>query len=162
MKAKATQLAKIEAAAAAARLAETLQVLKQPHRHGSNNPLRESALGRFVDDHRLGVELYNAAEEYRVLVYRWRMAAGVQVPKWVREEFRGSGNGVDEDRCAENIAEWKSEIRHCETALKCAGLPPFHAAQSMIFDDITPVLWFVAPLRRALMRLAIERGKFSF
>src|ERR1019366_6486642 len=98
-------------------IAEKNVVLGQPHRRGRLSEMRECALGRFVEDYKCGVECYNAGHEYMCLVYKWRMASGINVPRWFREEFGGSGAEMSGDRLssfAEDVKEWKREIKRCE------------------------------------------------
>jgi hypothetical protein len=148
-----------------ARLSETFIVLRQPHRMGDDNPLRECALGRFVEDYKCGVECYNAGHEYMCLVYKWRMACGINVPHWVRQEFGGREADMDGDALAnfaEQVREWKGEIKRCENALKVAGLPSYRAAIAMIFDGVDPYPAAREPLKRVILQLAIDMGKFPY
>jgi hypothetical protein len=57
-------------------LAEARTVLGQLHRRGSASQLRESALGRFIEDYGCLQAWYEAAEDYRVLTWKWQLAAG--------------------------------------------------------------------------------------
>jgi len=158
-------LLKIKEAQDAARLQERVQVLSQPHRRGDSSELRESALGRFIIDSGAGIECFHAADEYRCLVYKWQLATGIHVPAWVREEFGGSGEEMDEDRLkdwAEKIDDWNAKRKDCEKALKAAGLTAFEAAQRMIFQDIMPENVIVQSVKRALLSLGIELGKFPY
>ena len=158
-------LLKIKEAQDAARLQETVQVLSQPHRRGDSSELRESALGAFIIDSGAGIECFHAADEYRCLVYKWQLATGIHVPAWVREEFGGSGEEMDGDRLkawAETIDDWNKKRKDCEKALKAAGITAFEAAQRMIFEDFKPDNSIVLPVKRALLSLAIELGKFPY
>jgi hypothetical protein len=146
-------------------IAEKFTVLHQPHRMGRLSEMRECALGRFVEDYKCGVEVYNAGHEYMCLVYKWRMACGINVPRWVRQEFGGPESQMDGDalaKFAEHVREWKSEIKRCENVLKAAGLPAYRAAVAMIFDGMDPYPAVCAPLKRAVLQLAIEMGKFPY
>src|ERR1019366_5146114 len=128
-------------------------VLEQTHRCGRMSEMRESALGRFVEDYKCGVECYNSGFEFMCLVYKWRMASGINVPRWFREEFGGSGAEMSGDRLSSfssDVREWNREITRCKNALKAAGAPAFKAAISMIFDGVDPHLGVCAPLKRAV------------
>jgi len=162
---RGSTLLKIKEAQDAARLQETVQVLSQPHRRGDGSELRESALGRFIIDSGTGTECFHAADEYRCLVYKWQLATGIHVPAWVREEFGGSGEEMDDTRLkdwAETIEEWNKKRKDCEKALKAAGITAFEAAKRMIFQDVKPSDEIALPVKRALLSLAIELGKFPY
>jgi len=140
-------------------------VLSQPHRRGDSSELRESALGRFIIDFECGIECFHAADEYRCLVYKWQLATGIHVPTWVREEFGGSGEEMDNETLklwAEKIDDWNAKRKDCEKALKSAGITAFEAAQKMIFEDLVPSGAISLPVKRALLSLGIELGKFPF
>jgi hypothetical protein len=146
-------------------IAEKITVLTQPHRRGQLSEMRESALGRFVEDYKCGVECYNAGHEYMCLVYKWRMACGINVPHWVRQEFGGPEAQMDGDalaKFAERVTEWKGQIKRCENALKATGLPAYRAGVAMIFDGLEPYQAVRAPLKRVLLQLAIEMGNFPY
>jgi hypothetical protein len=161
----------------AQRLQETVQVLAQPHRRGDDSDMTD-ALGLFVRIHCTHVadgrkvcerELYDGGNDYFRLVYRWRVATGVPVPLRLAEgETKDAG-----PRDGETLADWEKrlndenherllKIKRCEEAMKCSGLPGFHAAQDLALDGKFPVDSVVGPVKRALHSLAMELGRFPF
>jgi len=155
----------LQEAEAAKRLAETLTVLAQPHRQGDTSELRESVFGRFVLQHKCGRECYEAGKEYLILVMRWRMAKGVTVPKWVREEYGGSGGGDVEDPEAfrEVVEGWDAHIKECKSAMIRGGMfQGFRAANSLILDDREVWSDMLHPVKRAIHALAIELQRFPY
>ncbi len=136
---------------------EKQAVLAQPHRRGRFSPLRESVFGCFVEDQNCGMECYEAGCRYMVLVYRWRMASGISVPIWVREEFGGKGSGLDDDALrdfGETVAAWKKEIDGCKRALSSAGLWARSTVNAMIFEQLHPAPQHIAAAKQGLIALA--------
>ena len=140
----------------AKRIAETIQVLAQPHRRGYDGDMA-CALGTFVRLQDCGRRCYDAGKLYRVLVAKWRQAKGI--PERDVIELEGKhGGGVLPDGVIET---WFERIRECEEAMKCSGLPGFRAANAMILDDIPPPVAQYGPVKRAIFQLAICLGLFT-
>lgn len=152
-----THLLALQEAEAAKRLEATLQVLSQPHRRGDSSELRESALGRFVLDYECGRECYEAGLDYFRLVYKWRRAKGIQNLVYL-DEVVGVGDG---DLDGESVEQWFARIKECEFALRRAGMSGFRAANAMILEDAPPSV-SIHPVKRALLSLAIEMGRFPY
>ncbi|MCI0598718.1 MAG: hypothetical protein L0Y60_04225 [Beijerinckiaceae bacterium] len=136
---------------------EKQAVLAQPHRRGRFSPLRESVLGCFVEDHDCGSECYEAGWRYMVLTYRWRMAAGISVPVWVREEFGGKGTGLDGEALRDfgaTVAAWRKEIDGCRAALQATGPMSRGIVEAMLFDRLYPVPLHIAEAKQGLVALA--------
>ena len=146
-------LKQIESAEAAVRLAEQAQVLAQPHRNGSRSPLRECALGRFVEDYGCGSLCYDAGEAYRVLVYKWRKANGIP-QSYTIADFNGGSGDLD----PEQVRKWMIRIYDCNKAMAPVGTPGYLATLALILDDKEPVPWISAKVKRALEKLGIELG----
>ena len=162
---KKTTLLALQEAEAAKRLEQTLTVLAQPHRQGDTSELRESVFGRFVLQHKCGRECYEAGKEYLILVMRWRMARGVTVPKWVREEYGGSGGDdmQNPDEFREIVEGWAKNIKDCESAMRGAGRwQGMKAANSLILDDREVWADMLHPVKRAIHALAIELQRFPY
>jgi hypothetical protein len=160
-----TTLLALQEAQDAKRLEATVQVLSQPHRRGDSSELRESALGSFVLDYACGRECYEAGWDYAVMVYRWRMVKGVQVPKWVREEYGGSGGELDfnsAEAFREAVEDWGEKIKECESAMKCFGKSTFEAVNSLIFENKSCQKNLIASVARAIHSLAICMGRFPY
>jgi hypothetical protein len=84
-------------------------VKNQPHRKGSDSPLRESALGRFVHDYGLARELYDAGLHFAQVRGLW--LAAINAPR--DERHGGSGGEIDketEDRWRDSVADWRKEM----------------------------------------------------
>jgi hypothetical protein len=97
--------------------AEMRVVLAQPHRRGSRSQLRENALGRFIEDNRLRMALYNAGREYGALKSKWRAAKGAPMP----DRLGGSGADID----AAIVIAWGRTIVRCEDAvMSCRSIDP--------------------------------------
>jgi len=148
----------------ALRMEQMIVGLAQPHRGGSESKLRESALGRFVEDYQCGGECYRAGIMYNRLVWKWRLATGAKVPQWVKDEFGGSGgpgedcDDSDASEIAERIKEWNATIRQCDSALKAV----LNEARAMIFEDLEPSPKIATPLKRGLLDLCIALGLFPY
>ena len=145
---------------------EKQTVLSQPHRNGSTSQLRASALGCFVEDYECGIECYHAGREYMIVVWKYRLAVGVPVPQWVREEFGGSGAEMDA-KTAENFADtvknWRSTVVRCRNCLQRDGIGTYAAVEDLIFKDIKPsVAKVIKRVKHILHELAIELGKFPY
>lgn len=140
-------------------------VLAQPHRQGRLSELRESALGRFVEDYQCGIECYNGGVQYMLLVYKWRLASGISVPIWVREEFGGTGSLMDANSLAnfaDTVRNWNLTIKGCERVLSLAGHPVSMAARRMIFDNCDPRHNLAPAIKRSLVRLGKKLGRIPY
>jgi len=154
----------------ALRMEQMIVGLAQPHRGGSESKLRESALGRFVEDYQCGGECYRAGMMYSALVWKWRLAVGADVPDWVRAAYGGSGRSAGapdpdkEKEHAQDVRDWLREIRECDRALKAITPRPtvFDAARAMILDDREPSPSIAAPLKRGLLALAVAIGLLPY
>lgn len=139
----------------AARLVETQQVVAQPHRRGDDG-IMVDPFGVFVRMRKCGVLCYEAGQEYIMLVAKWKRATGLP-QRWLSDE-KGSGGELEDGV----IDRWFAQIKDCETAMKCAGMPAFRATQNLILDDVFPEANIVQPVERAVTNLAISLGKFRF
>lgn len=155
--ASSTSLTRLEEIERAKRLAETIQVLSQPHRKGDASDMTDP-LGLFVRIHKCGRECYDAGWDYYRLVYRWRRAKGIPNPVRLDEISNAAAGELE----TSTVDEWGAKIKACENALKCAGLFGFNAAQALLLDAVFPEERAAGPVKRALHRLAIELGKFPF
>lgn len=135
---------------------ERNQVLNQPHRRGDTSQLRESEFGSFVLRYRLRQECYDAGIEYLAVTRRYRSA--IQAPR-VSALREPSGFSGEEDH--EKVRKWDAKIKEIELAMKCAGLPAFEAARSLILDDKSVPEHLVAPVKRVLLQLAIACGAMA-
>ena len=160
-----TTLLVLQEAETSKRLAETVCVLAQPHRRGDNSELRESVVGRFVMDNKCGIECYHGAHDYLCTVMKWRIAKGVWVPAWAREEFGGSGaemDGKSQEAFERRVLDWGKTIRDCESAMKRSGLEAYRAADKLIIDDIEVTEALIPRVKTALHALAIQLGRFPY
>ncbi len=140
----------------AKRIAETLQVLSQPHRRGYDGDMA-CALGTFVRLQDCGRRCYDGGKLYKLLVAKWRRAKGIPQREVIDEEgFHGGG-----ELLSGTVQDWFERIRACEEAMKCSGLPGFRAANSMILDEVPPPLEQYDPVKRAIFQLAICLGLFT-
>lgn len=138
------------------RLKETLQVLAQPHRRGDDSDMAD-ALGTFVRRGGCGRCCYEAGQLYIRLVAKWRKAKGIPQREMIDDEGVHGGGELDDAI----IEGWGKTIRECENAMKCSGLPGFHAAQALVLDDLPPPHNLYGPVKRAVIQLAISLGVFT-
>lgn len=88
---------------------EISTVLAQPHRHGDRSPMAESAIGRFVIQHAMQRELYDAAIQYAKTRGMWLAVMGA--PR--AEKHGGSGRDVPEElahRWRDDVADWRKAM----------------------------------------------------
>ena len=140
----------------AKRIAETLQVLAQPHRRGYDGDMACS-LGTFVRSQDCGRRCYEGGIIYKKLVAKWRRAKGIPQREVIDEEGVHGGGEL----LAGTVEDWFERIRACEEAMKCSGLPGFRAANAMILDDVPPPVEQYGPVKRAIFQLAICLGLFT-
>lgn len=144
-------LAQMVAARVEAADAEKAVVLAQPHRRGDKSYLRGSALGRFVDDHKLRIELYDAGNKYGALKNKW--LAAIRAPRDVR--MGGSGRDV----AMEVVNAWGVEIFEMELAIMRAGVAAVGLVEDLsVFDSGEPVGEQIQFAARGLVCLAIHCG----
>lgn len=140
----------------ALRLAETVQVLAQPHRRGYDGDMA-CALGAFVRQQDCGRRCYEGGKLYKLLVAKWRRAEGIPQRERIEEEGTHGGGKLED----EVVNGWLEQIKACENAMKCSGVPGFRAANAMILDEIPPQPEQYGPVKRAITQLAICLGLFS-
>ena len=148
----------IDDAEAAQRLAETAQVVDQPHRNGERSELAESNFGKFClsqFDTDQGRSVYDAGIDYMLIVYQWRRAKGIPVPVRLLEIANSKGGDLDKDI----VEDWLDMRKDCECAMKIAGFIPFRLAHNLILDDMPFYAGFNPQVRCALMALSRELGK---
>lgn len=108
-------------------------VLNQPHRRGAPSPRDqrcESALGRFCIRMKLRSELFQAGEEYRAAIRRWRLAKGLPV-----EGAHTLGTG--EDATPELIARLYRAMVDAQRALvDDAGYRGHQAVRALVVEDL--------------------------
>lgn len=138
----------IDAAERENRLRETKHVRDQPHRLGDGSVLPESALGRFVKAHELGMDTYTACMSYFRAWHALCAITGVPTPVRLDET-----DHTGEELTDEAIAGLKETVKFCEDELYRAGVPAFKSAKSLICYD-TEVVWErVLPVKRVLISL---------
>lgn len=144
-------LAQMVAAQIAAADAEKAVVLAQPHRRGDKSYLRGSALGRFVDDHKLRIELYDAGNAYGTLKNKW--LAAIRAPRDVR--MGGSGRDVD----MTIVNAWGARAFEMESAIMRSGVAAVGLVEDLaVFDRGEPVGEQIQIAARGLGYLAIHCG----
>lgn len=108
-------------------------VLAQPHRRGSRDQRCENALGRLVLRLKLRPELYDAGEEYRAIVARYRAARGV--PIGLRVVTPGP---TREDQDAALARARTDNLRRriilCEHDLKADGIQALLTVRTLVLD----------------------------
>jgi hypothetical protein len=157
---------------------EKQTVLAQPHRGGtitrhavsddcsielgSLDQKRESALGRFVDDH-AGLwtgkdELdaaYEAGRKYWALVHRWRSMN--DIPEAIRLA-EGAGTELDESEQRELNAKLKHKIDHAKNAIKRYGMVAFLTTRDLCLEEVDPHPLHIGLVKIGLDILALEFG----
>jgi len=135
---------------------EKLTVLSQPHRRGElEDQKQESPLGRFVIQHSLPSELYDAALEYAGMVrcfYAARLpAAAIKGIPQLPADDRGSGNGVSPEK-----AVWlEKELSRIEAPLKTVSLAGFSALRMLAVHEREIALGVETAAANVLYHLAI-------
>src|SRR5205807_4915839 len=138
---------------------EKQTVLAQPHRRGDRSDMTDP-LGVFVrfqwpqDKQDQARRCWEAGWKYVALVAKWRRVKGIPQTAWLEDETPSLGGEMDEKR----IAEWGQEIRQCEEAMKCSGLPGFYAAQHLLLEGISPSEHVYGPVKLPVTQLAISLG----
>lgn len=152
-----------EAVADAARLVETNQVAAQPHRRGDRGYMTDG-FGTFIqrefkgiDERETGRKCWEAGQKYITKRARLRRVKGVPCKVLLEDESPSNGGELDEA----TVEGWREEIARCEAAMKCSGLPGFHAAENLVLEDVPPELHLYGPVKRALVQLAICLGTIS-
>jgi hypothetical protein len=142
---------------------EKLQVLAQPHRRGNDGYMTDG-FGTFlrrefwrVDEIDLQRQCWDAGQSYIRHVARLRRAETIPQRALIEDETPSNGGVLDE----EVIAEWRREIKRCEFAMKCSGVPGFRAANNLVLEDVPPEVKLYGPVKRAIIQLAICLGVIS-
>ena len=151
-RAQRSTVAALEAIERDKRLQNMSVVLSQPHRQGNTDQRCESALGRFCLKHRLAREIYDAAEEYRGVVNRWRAAKGI--PMELRQGIGSGGDGPSED----TVRGWSKRILLMERALNRASNEARHAVCQIVLDGFELGADQVEHGKIGLFALADEMG----
>lgn len=147
-KARKSIVQAIDAAERENRLRETKHVRDQPHRLGDGSVLPESALGRFVKAHEIGMATYTACMGYFRAWHALCAITGVPTPVRLDET-----DNTGEELTDEQVKELREMVKFCEDELKRAGLPAFKSAKGLVCYD-TEVVWErVLPVKRVLISL---------
>jgi hypothetical protein len=136
---------------------QTIAVVKaQPHRQGSSDPLRESAIGRFVLQYAMEREVYDAALHYATVKGLYRSA--INAP---RDEHHGGGGGGEIDLATET--RWKEDSAHWRWVMVDAGgKAAADIVDMMALDHKDPPLSFDRlAVMSALRALGIATGKMA-
>lgn len=105
-------------------------VLAQPHRKGLTDQRCENALGRFCIRMKLRSELYQAGEEYRNAIRRWRLAKGLPV-----EGAHSLGSG--QDASPEQVARlFRAMVDAQRVLVEDAGFRSHQAVRALIVEDL--------------------------
>jgi len=158
----------------AARAAEIAAVVAQPHRRGSYDPKRESALGRFCDDFKpfpLGDHCYRAGVRYAEIIGEAKTAQGFPVPGYEPPE-RGYWEQCAKPNCDKRdprssvclcSAQARKELalmrlRDADAILAAIfpGLP--WQMYRLCFNSLDPAPQESDPLRRGLTALSDAWG----
>ena len=131
-------------------------VLAQPHRRGSRSQWRESAFGRFCDDHKLREEIYDGGNAYSDLLRRWRAAKGV--PTELRLGMGRSGQGPS-DATVEAWTQRLGSIRL--NVVLSAGAGAWLAVELLVVDGIELPKSCTRDAIMGAGALAIEMGNMS-
>lgn len=123
-------LAAIERAEKAQRMAETITVLQQPHRRGSNATECASALGRFWLAHKFDRVMLQAGEEYGAVVRRWRAVWGLKDASVAAD---GASTGLGPS--AATVRSWRATIDRVENRLVRASPEIRFAINRLCLDD---------------------------
>lgn len=140
--------------------AETMSVaLAQPHRKGSEDPRRATALGRFCADHRpvaLGNHCWLAGVRYAEIVREAKNAQGFAVHGWAPGD---GGYEILDDRQLEARKELSlMRLREAEATLR-AIMPRLPGAmERLTYDELDPSPYDAGVLVHGLVALAIEWG----
>jgi hypothetical protein len=109
---------------------EKITVLKQPHRRGDADQFCESAVGRFVLQHKLPRAVYDASQEWAGLI-RHHYAAKTETQPLVQ---LGVGNGLG---VTTKKATWLTEqILWIESSLRQLSPLGFRAARDLAVYEI--------------------------
>ncbi len=119
-----------EAARLCREAGERATVLAQPHRRGNYDQLCASALGRFVLNHKMRRELFEAGEEYAGTVRRWRAAKGIPEP--FLNSARGNGVGPS-DEAVERLEQRVTAMRSC--VARESGVQALKWLDVVVLDD---------------------------
>ena len=137
-------------------------VQNQPHRRGSLDQKRESALGRFVDDHRKAwadnddaEAAFLAGNKYWALVHRWRALNDIPESTRLRE---GEGAELSEDELRKLNQSLKCKICSAESAMRRFSVIGFAVTRSLCLEDREPHVIHMAVVKIALDALALEFG----
>jgi hypothetical protein len=127
-------------------------VRAQPHRMGSPSPLRESALGRFVEAYSLASEVYAAGIVFVTVRGMWDAAIGA--PR--QERHGGSGGEIDE----ETQDKWAKQLADGRRAMRDNGGEDGMKWAMLLLEDVDlPSNANVLPVIAALNGLARAMGK---
>jgi len=137
-------------------------VKNQPHRKGSDDPLLECAIGRFVYFNKLAKALFDGAMEYHELHRRYAAAWGA--PTDVR-----LGGGGEYDPLSATVRGWGRTIDRCDAVFKLAvGLADQGAFARFQFalsrdEDVPPRyrLAMIAGLRAVAIELQKMDGRLG-
>ena len=137
-------------------------VQNQPHRKGSLDQKRESALGRFVDDHRRAwadnddaEAAFLAGNKYWALVHRWRSLNDIPESTRLRE---GEGAELSEDELRKLNQSLKCKINAANSAMRRFNAIGFAVTRSLCLEDKEPHAIHMAVVKIALDALALEFG----
>ena len=131
-------------------------VLAQPHRRGNRSQWRESAFGRFCDDHKLREEIYDGGNAYADLLRRWRVAKGV--PTELRLGMGGSGEGPSDA----TVEAWTQRLGSVRlNVVLTAGASAWLAVELLVVDNIEIPKSCTRDAIMGAGALAIEMGNMS-
>lgn len=112
--------------------AEKRVVMAQPHRRGDKSDLAESALGRFVRDHALRRELFDAALGWATTRQKWLGAMSAPRLRVVERTF-----GTGADVSFEVIEKWREADLEARAAMqRVAGRDGLAAIVRLAADDL--------------------------
>jgi hypothetical protein len=131
-------------------------VKAQPHRNGSDDPLLESAIGRFVRQYAMEQEIYDAALHYALIKGLYRATIGAP-----RDEHHGGGGGGEIDKATET--RWKQDSKDWRRSMVDAGgEDAAKVVDMMALDHKDPPLSFDRlAVMSALRALGIATGKMA-
>jgi hypothetical protein len=132
---------------------EKLVVLMQPHRGGDSDQRRASALGRFVMDHKLRPELYDAGNEYAGLVRRLWAAKGVP------SDQRGAAGSMGLGPSDATVRGWEKREEALRTALMRLSSQTFLNIRRITVEEREVKPEFNTEVIAGLMTLAVEMGR---
>ena len=143
--------------------AEKQTVLAQPHRRGERGHMTDNfgtflrfAFGPHEQDQMR--RCWEAGQSYIVKTSNLRRAEGLPGKAFLLDDDRTSTGGEHDQSIIDDL---KKQIDACKNAMKCSGLPAFTAAENLILEDKIICQGSFAPIKRAIINLAICLGFIS-